>query len=113
MIELNQEQYEKLKLYEKQMTMAYKGHYIAGIGPKKVEIFLDIYNELFSKHESYNSASCAKCLYNIVYKLGELYFKYQDSHKEELQVPSEQPSSPSEQTAPSVNKRGRKKKISN
>lgn len=79
---MTQEQYEKLKKYEQQLTTAYKLDYLRNLGQVAVNDLDLVYQELFG-HTSKLKSGCPACVMQEVKKLAKEYFSYVPPKQEE------------------------------
>lgn len=80
MANLTQEQYEKLKPYEKQLMNAYRNSYVHMSGAD-FEKVTKIYDEVFQPLNN-RQRGCNTCRLNALRKLGELYANYNKPEEE-------------------------------
>ena len=81
MANLTQEQYEKLKPYEKHLINAYRSSYVHMSGADFVKVS-KIYDEVFESPLTNKQKGCNTCRLNALRKLGELYVNYNKPEEE-------------------------------
>lgn len=78
---LDNETYNRLKLYEDHLNRGYRGNYIFGLTRKVFDELCSIYRELgYTKRQNYN---CNGCLLDLTKTLGRLYFNYEPTPEPE------------------------------
>lgn len=102
MINFNEDIYLKLKPYERYLRTSYYASYIMSMTMNEAKELTSIYNELYETNRQFTN--CSKCLLDLAKRLGEHYFKYQESlgmHPEDVdkvvKVYNHTPSQPTEE----------------
>ena len=72
MLKLTEEQYEKLKPYEKDLRNAYKNSFVH-MGGADFNVVADIYDQVADKPLSKSQRSCNACRLRALKQLGEAY----------------------------------------
>ena len=81
MLKLTEEQYEKLKPYEKDLRNAYKNSFVH-MGGADFNVVADIYDQVADKPLSKSQRSCNACRLRALKQLGEAYENHEKGKAE-------------------------------
>lgn len=72
---MTQEQYERLKPYEKYLDTAYHSHYLRNLGQYNAKALDDLYTEIMG-HKGKVLSGCSRCVLESIAELAAVYYRY-------------------------------------
>ena len=76
------EDYEQVKVYEKDFTRAINSRYCSGLMKDQLDIIQKIYNETLNRQAN---LSCGGCVLQMMTSVGRLYFAFKEKYMAQLE----------------------------